>query len=163
MRKVHFILLLSLVGISLSAHAECWKSFPVDIGAQEWRASSKNHFVRAEGDFDGDGKMDLAELVVSCDGSRVVVILILGAEPRNAKRQILTDIPADQVQVYGVRSASASAYRGVGKSGELGRDAPQEEITTTFDSVEVFKNEGVSSIFYWNPVSKKFCRLWISD
>jgi hypothetical protein len=75
----------------------------------------------------------------------------------------LADIPLDQLQAYGVRLISPGTYRDACTKGYFKCAKGQSSAHVAFDSVELFKYEGVSSIFYWDGAEDKFKRLWVAE
>ena len=49
-----------------------WREPTWEESNQPWRDADSRRYLRADGDFNGDGKMDSARLLVRNDGSKLV-------------------------------------------------------------------------------------------
>ena len=145
------------------ASAECWKKVSINSATEEWRTEDKENFLRVTGDFNGDGNQDYADIEKSCDAKRLALFSFVGHPGGKHKKVFLSDIPVDQELVYGIRLAKPGEYVGACSKGYFECTAGQEKVNLQNNSIELFKYEGVSSIFFWDSKVQKFHRLWTSD
>jgi len=145
-----------------SIFAECWENLPKTIAKEEWRRESKQRFLLVMGDFNGDGKVDFAKFQISCDSKRIAAFAFI-KNGNKYKSILLADIPLNAMVAYGIKLVKPGFYKGISENGNVNDLKSYITEKIRFDSIELFKNESVSSIFYYDTKTQKFKRLWISD
>lgn len=125
-----------------------------------WRESDPTLFQRVVGDFDGDGRQDRAELLVSIDSSSFGLFVSFG----DGKRRWLVKEQAVFLLSMGIAKVEPSSFATACGKGywECAMDEP-ETLHLPHDGIEYFKSESASSVFFWSPARKAFRRVWVSD
>jgi len=114
----------------------------------------------AEGDFDGDGRRDVALLLARKDGRRTRFVVALRGDPGWRLELIETSIEAIENQYVDV--VAPGAYES-GFYGEYGAPAANErkKIRSSTEGVETGTLESTAS--YYFRVNGQWVWLWISD
>jgi hypothetical protein len=129
---------------------------------QDWRKDFVNNALLVRADFDGDGVMDEARLVVRDDGGAVAVAVSLG---RGAGIYLLGEIhEAGWLEVMGIVVVKPGKYKTACGKGYF--DCQQGEatrLTLPRPGVNFFKEGGANSFLYWQAGSRQFKQTWMSD
>ncbi len=157
-----FLFLISN-GFPVKVNADCWKSVSNSKVYESWRNSNDEKFLSVKGDFQGNGQMNFARIEISCNAKNLALFAYTKNKSHKFNRHFLTYIPTDQLQAYGVRLKSSNIYNGACAKGYFECEPKQESAKIEFDSIELFKYQGVKSIFYWDKITNKFMRLWTED
>ncbi|MBI3514913.1 MAG: hypothetical protein HY060_12750, partial [Proteobacteria bacterium] len=80
-------------------------SSPHDI--VQWRDDSPDREAVARGDFDGDGRQDEARLLVSADGKKYALFVLLGSG--RAVRLVIDDV--DGLSIMGIAALPPGRHR----------------------------------------------------
>jgi hypothetical protein len=164
MKLFRFGLDLAFIVLATKANAECWNAMPSSELQEKWRIQEKDAFLKFEADFNGDTKPDLAEIKMSCDKKRVAAFASLSTSGPGFKKYFLAEVPRNQFTAYGLKLAPAGEYRTACSKDYFDCAQGQDERAVVGgQGIELFKYEGVSSIFFWDAKAKKFKRAWISD
>ncbi len=133
---------------------EGWRK-PMPSEANEaWRRKSRTGFLVVRGDFDGDGKQDVAELLVNDSGREFALFVRLSSQHEawqsiHGGRAPLAD--------FGIRLVRP------GKRDTLCGDDPSvcapdtaKSLDLANSAIEFFTYGEASSIFYWDKTAKRF-------
>jgi hypothetical protein len=118
--------------------------------------------LRAQADYDGDGVLDEARLVVAGDGKTYALLVSASSLPRQI---VLDEDPAPGfLDVMGISVAKPGTYRTACGKGyfECGPEEPAE-ITLSMPGIDYFREGSANSFFWWDNKTKTFKRTWISD
>ncbi|QJC55797.1 hypothetical protein HC248_01080 [Polaromonas vacuolata] len=130
-----------------------------------WRNDDLQRFAAVKGDFNGDGFLDQAMILVSDRGNRLGLFVFLSQIKKTEKVYKLDEIKDKSfLQVTGLNKVSAGKYKtACGKGYWNCKDGELSEIKISNDAVSYFKKESASSYFWWNKRSNSFVRTWMSD
>jgi len=129
---------------------------------QTWRKHSKERYVVARGDFDGDGKPDEARIMLSVDGKRAALVVNLSTSGRKVLHE---EQSAEFVlAVMGIEVLRSGHHRTACGKGYF-ECSPGEPgvLVTRWDSIDYFKYESVDSVFCIPVRGEAFRRVWLSD
>jgi hypothetical protein len=140
-----------------------WRQpLPAEIStpADPWRDRDSEAFLRAEGDFDGDGRSDRAELLVSSDGRHFALFVLLGTGRQlRLLREKISVLPA-----FGVAKVVPSTFpTACGKGYWECKKGEPSHLSLSRDAIMFFKRESAASVFVWSASRKAFRRIWVSD
>lgn len=128
--------------------------------SEDWRAIDPNFFSYVIGDFDGNGKADRAFLAISDDNTQVALIVELNGNKYYIPREFLKS----KLPIIGIKKVVSGEYlTACGKGYFDCKNGEFSTVKTPNDSIEVFKYEGDSSLFYWDKEIQSFKEIWISD
>jgi hypothetical protein len=131
---------------------------------QAWRRSNSTHYLIAHGDFNGDGRLDTAILLVRADGSGFAPFIALTRKAgATVFVQCETTNQMDYLETEGLQVAKRGTYRTVCGKGYRCEPGDKESVTISFDAIEFFKRDGPSRLIYWNAEKKAFSEVWLSD
>jgi hypothetical protein len=131
----------------------------------DWRNKDADKFAVVRGDFNGDGIVDKAMLLVSLRGNGFGLFVFL-SQKNHTFRACQLDVIKDPsfLRVMGIDKVSSGKYKTVcGKGYWDCKKGEVPEILVEHDAISYFKTESASSYFYWGKRAKIFRRIWISD
>jgi hypothetical protein len=135
-------------------------------GDGSWRAPRPDHALKVSADFDGDGVVDHAALLVRESDRRLGVFVAVGRD--HSWRQVdaaessmkgVLDDPA-LISVIGIEVAAPGkyvTYCGRGYS-DCSPSAPKD-VTIKKPGLVLFKAESWSVLFYWDDESRRFTAM----
>ncbi|MDR0274183.1 MAG: hypothetical protein LBI48_02365 [Burkholderiaceae bacterium] len=172
MRNAHAIFLMVIIFLSILTACsnngfmlQGWRS-PTDEELKgAWRNESDNRYTMVKGDFNGDGVIDEARLLVRTDGSGFGIFVRL--RQRNHLCEIYqldeTKDPKN-ILAMGIKNVSPGIYKTA--CGEKYFDCQKNEFPEIYiknEAIGYFKFESAKSLFYWDDPSNGFKRIWTSD
>jgi hypothetical protein len=129
----------------------------------DWRKEDPNRYLSVSGDFDGDKKQDSAQLLVNDARNSMALFVMLSS---NSYKPSLLDEIADKrmITVMGVALAKPAYYKTACGKGyyKCGKNEP-ENIRLKNPAIDYFKESSANSFFVWQPRTRRFVRLWMSD
>ena len=130
---------------------------------KEFRADMPVPFV-VRSDFDGDGRQDEVWLLPAIGGHGFGLFAFMGTSNGSPRVVALERDPKSEAQGFGVALVEPGRYKTACGKGywECARDEP-EVLNLKLPSVEFFKFESASSVFWWDRRSERFKRTAISD
>jgi hypothetical protein len=164
---VCLLMLLAFIPLSpiLSLDMSGWrKPTKAEIADDiDWRKESKTLYLTAEADFDGDGKIDKASLLVNDKKNKMGLFVILGGS-KPASPRLLDEMKKSLIQAMGISVVESGRYETACGKGylECEKDEPKV-LDLEIPAINYFKEGSVSSFFYWDRKKKSFKRTWISD
>jgi hypothetical protein len=129
---------------------------------QPWRKQSQDRYAVARGDFDGDGKVDVARLMLSRDGKRAGIVVTFS----NSGQKVI-NLEKDVnfvLGIMGIEVLPPGQHRTVCGKGyfECGPGEP-EVLVTHWDGIDYFMEESADSVYYMPERGAEFRRVWLSD
>lgn len=123
------------------------------------RDSSNNRFATASGDFNGDGFIDTALLVIDSSETELVLIVLLAGKSNTYHEYIkLESFNYELVRFAGIRTIkpkTVKIYQNI-------RNENKVPFNLVNVSIEFFQFEGSSSVYYYNTDLEEFKRVWTS-
>ncbi len=129
-----------------------------------WRDKDPNLYLVVKADFDGDGKEDIAYLLVNSKDNSIGLFVVM-ASVGNARPLQLEIIKDKQlIEVFGIGIVRPGTYEtACGKGFWDCKKGEQEYLNLNHPAIDFFNYESANSYFYWNTIEEKFDRIWISD
>jgi hypothetical protein len=142
-----------------------WRKPALAEADGEWRKKNPTRFLVAKGDFDGDGKGDIAELLVDVPGKHFGLFVKLAG---TAEWQRLDSGEGDvkDLAEFGISPVKPGKYKtacGKGYGDYACSHGEPELLELSRPAVDYFYNESSDYIFYWDTKAKKFIRVQMSD
>jgi hypothetical protein len=140
------------------AMAKGWRLPVAGELRSEWRLGPKGNYASVRGDFDGDGKLDEARLMVSTDGRGVGVV----AELSRLGTKVVVTIPGE-IGSLGIAPLAPGHYSTTcGQNHDCeGDEIP--EVALPWVGLDVFKDLDLDSVFYLTPGDTSFRQGWFSE
>lgn len=140
-----------------------WTKPTANLTGQQFRQKDPNHNLVVNGDFNGDGVQDKAVLVVN-EHSRKMGFFVCLTTGTACDWHRLEDMDIAFLDVMGIAKVKPGEYKTACGKGywECGKDEPKK-LKTKRDAVEFFKVESASSVYVYNPVTRKFVSVATSD
>lgn len=141
-----------------------WREPNAGESSGAWRHKSSSKFLKATGDFDGDGKLDIAELLVEMSGKRWALFVRL----MSAGKWQMLDEPSniESLDRFGIAVAKPGKYEtacGKGYGDYACAHGEPDVLNLTRPGIDFFYTESSDSIFYWDTSAKAFHKILISD
>jgi len=156
------VLLCALISVHTPSSKDWRQPSAAELASsQDWRKGcGKGECVRLQADFDGDGKVDEAELLVGKQDSRVAVTVTLARGPRI----VLTTLPEGALDYMGLALRASGTYvTACGKAYYPCDKGEPKQLKITLPAIALFKTESAESVFYWHAHTRTFRRVWLSD
>jgi hypothetical protein len=128
----------------------------------EWRIKDENRYARVRGDFNGDGVVDEARLVVSPDGKRLGVMVCLGDDDKDCR--VLDEADRAQFSRRGISLLPPGRYETACGIGYMEcQPGEPESVNIRHDAIQYFFYDSASSVFFFDDARGEFRRVWIGD
>lgn len=131
-----------------------------------WKTAPENSVpFRAEGDFNGDGRVDRAWILLRESKEGWGVFVVLDPSDSEAGFIELAVITAETPpQSHGLRVVDPGQYdTACGKGYWECEPGEPEELNLLLPALDVYAFEGARSYFWWDPETATFVRTWMSD
>jgi len=140
---------------------EGWRLPTAGEVSDGWRGTDPGRFLVAGADFDGDGRADEARVLFRTDGTAFGVFAFLCGEKEVAPHLILHNRELSYFKVVGIRPFAPGLYRTACGRGLIDCYVGEpHEVHLTHAAIDYFKNESVTSLFYWSDDDQSF--KWIA-
>jgi len=142
-----------------------WRLPAASETAQSWRHDSSAHYVTVDGDFQGQGSVATAKILVRQDGSGFApfVFLKLGDGSYKFVQAEKTE-PLSALNSQGIKLVKPGTYvTACGKGYGDCSNSDSKQIKLTTDAIEIFVDEGPGRIIYWDSSSNALKEAWLSD
>ncbi len=141
-----------------------WRTANAVEKSPAWRKKSPTKFFRVEGDFDGDGKSDIAELLVNSTEKKFALFVKLAS---TAKWQKLGDAgDLGSLDRFGIDLVKPGKYEtacGKGYDDSFCAHGEPDYLVLSHPAIDFIYTESADSIFYWDEKTKTFREIAMSD
>ncbi len=130
---------------------------------QEWRAASAHRYAAVAGDFDGDGQLDHARLMLGLDGHKGALVVQFGGTP--TRSIVLDEVDdANWLDVMGIDLVTPGQFQtACGKGYWECASGEPEMLVVTLPAISYFAHESAESYFVFDRKKRAFRRVWMSD
>ena len=125
----------------------------------EWRKQDANKDAMVAADFNGDGLVDGAFLVVDKKNNKLVLMVVLINKDFTETWLELQTMDYAALKYQGialVEPAAVFVYK------DEADEYAKQPITLKFNSIKSFSSEGPSSIFLWDASKRQFQQHWLT-
>lgn len=142
-----------------------WRMPLISEISDDWRKKDIGNYLLVRGDFNGDGVIDEARLLVREDGSGLGLFAFVSQGNHTFKIYLLDEMKGPiSIHAMGIKKVSPGLYKtACGKGYWKCRKDEVPEITIQHDAIDYFKTESANSFFYWDIQASAFKRIWVSD
>jgi len=142
-----------------------WRKPTLAEVAGDWRKKSSARFLVVKADFDGDGRQDIAELLVDLPGKHFRLFVKRAAasdwQPLDNGQGDVKDLA--NIGIDGVKPGKYKTACGKGYGDYACSHGEPELLELSSPAVDFFYSESSDFIFYWNARVGKFVKIQMSD
>ena len=130
---------------------------------QSWRNANRSRFLSDSADFDGDGLVDSARILIRNPGRRAGLVVTLAREPRRAV--VLDEFgDPDWAWYAGVAVVRPGKYQTLcGKGLAICGNEGPAELALRHSAISLFAHESGKTFFYYHAPTRQFRAVPISD
>lgn len=142
---------------------EGWRRPTRAEAGDTWRAKSPTGFLSVKADFDGDGKADVAELLVNPSTHQFALFVKLGS---SAWRMLNQPGDLKSLDRFGIDLVKPGKYEtacGKGYGDYACAHGEPDYLTLSRPAIDFIYTESSDSIFYWDDKQHKFVEVLMSD
>jgi hypothetical protein len=141
-----------------------WRSPTRTEAPGKWREKSQTRFLRVDGDFDGDGKTDTAELFVNPSSRQFGLFVKLASGGTWQLVNEAADVKAlARIGISLVKPGKYETACGKGYDDSFCAHGEPDFLTLSTAAVDLFVEESADSIVYWDRGAKEFRKIQMSD
>jgi hypothetical protein len=141
-----------------------WRKPTLAEARAAWRKKSPTKFLIVEGDFDGDGKADTAELLINESAGRFALFVRLAASEKWRMLGEPYDVKA--LGRFGIDLVKPGEYEtacGKGYDDSFCAYGEPDFLHLSHPAIDFIFTESSDSIFYREPSTKTFREIQMSD
>lgn len=129
-----------------------------------WRSKSPSRFFRVEGDFDGDGKSDIAELLINPKEKKFAIFVKLASAQEWRMLGEAGDLGAlDRFAIDIVKPGRYETACGKGYDDSFCAHGEPDYLVLSRPAIDFIYTESADQIFYWDSKTKAFREIAMSD
>jgi hypothetical protein len=167
LRQAFVVVLLAVLLCSAALAQDLpaeWRTANTVEKSPAWRKKSPTRFFLVEGDFDGDGKSDIAEILVNPTEKKFALFVRLASTP---KWQMLGEAGGlGLLDRFGIDLVKPGKYQtacGKGYDDSFCAHGEPDYLTLSHPAIDFIYTESADSIFYWERNTKLFRQIQMSD
>jgi hypothetical protein len=161
--QLFIIFIVAVFTIAAMPLPEGWRIPSKEETSQAWRNEKPHRYLVIKTDFNDDGILDEARLLMSKNDSGIALFAFV-SQGKGFKSFLLDKLSPKYIQVMGIDLVEKGKYKTACGKGYFDCAAGEpEELSLELPSINYFKSESANSIFYWDEKTKQFKRIWISD
>lgn len=133
-------------------------------GELDWRDEDPNRFLTVQADFDGDGSIDEAKMLINDLKKKIGIFVFLSENKKLRIIQLIEFENNSRLKAFGIAKVNPRKYETACGKGyfDCSPDEP-DMITLTKPGINFFQFESASVFFYWDDRKKSFKKAQISD
>ncbi len=163
-----FALLLTSLAYSQSTpeFPAGWKAAIASDYSAENLSFMKNRVPNhVEADFNGDGKIDYAWILVNTSRNMYGLFVFLGEKNGGHKVITLNELKRETDKLYmGLSLMKSGQYKtACGKGYWECKPGEPQVLKLKYPGINFFMFESADSVYYWDSRKKEFKRIWLSD
>lgn len=169
--KFTFIILVILatcscaISFSKISVPDGWTVPTKSLTSGEWRNIDSNRYLAVKGDFNSDGIVDEARLLVRLDGSEMSLLVFLSGKEKQYAIFVLDKKPdIKNLKSLGIEVVRPGRYEtACGKGFTECREGEPRELIIHHEAINYFKHGSANMYFYWDEASRSFKGVGIND
>jgi len=129
-----------------------------------WRNKDKNRYLVASGDYNGDGTLDEARLLVHKDGSEMGFFVFLSKGKKYKVFELDRKSTVELLKPLGIELVPPGRYETACAKGFVEcHDGDPRELVLSREGINYFKQGSASMYFYWDEKTDSFVGVGIND
>ena len=140
-----------------------WREPTREEASGSWRQKSPTRFLKVEGDFNGDGRLDVAQILVDPSTRKFGLFVKFGSA---GQWQLLLALDLTFLGRYGIDYVKPGKYEtacGKGYGNWACAHNEPDWLQLSHPGIDLFYTESSDSIYFWDQPSKKFRKVVMSD
>ena len=129
------------------------------------REEDPNRYLLTEADFNGDGRVDVARILINDKKDKMALFVFLSGKATSTAILLTQMDDKSWVRRMGVEKLEPGKYQTACGRG-YGTGCPEDSPATIVlerPAIKYFQLESASYIFVWDEVSKSFKKVWMTD
>jgi hypothetical protein len=142
-----------------------WRRPTTTEATGQWRRKSASGFLVAKADFDGDGKKDVAELLIDEKGKQCALFVRLSSE-KGEWQMLGKPLDLADFDRFGIDFVKPGRYKtacGKGYGDYACAHGEPDFLKTLNAAIDFFYTESSDSVFYWDGKARKWVEVLMSD
>jgi hypothetical protein len=160
-------LFMLIVPVGLSAEdVASWRVLvPKELGPDSsWREEHPGQYLMVTADFDGDGKNDVACLLINDKENKMGLFVTLSSRMEIGPFLLEAIDDKNTIEVMGIAIAKPGTYKtACGKGYWACEKGEPAQLRLRRPAIDFFRFGSANSYFMWCKDKKKFDRIWMSD
>jgi hypothetical protein len=152
------------VAISQESLPPGWRKPTATEANGAWRKKGPARFLVVKADFDGDGATDVAELLINGTKKQFALFVMLGS---SRKWQMLGEPSGmEYLDRFGIDLVKPGKYEtacGKGYGDYACAHGEPDSLNLSRPAIDFFYTESSDSIVFWEPNTKSFHKVLMSD
>jgi|PlaIllAssembly_1097288.scaffolds.fasta_scaffold112998_2 hypothetical protein len=166
MRLINILFLCAFAFLCIAAKPvpDGWRTPTKNETNQDWRNDSHHRYLEIDADFNGDGLIDKAMLLVEKNGHKMALFAFVSQGKIFKKYRLAQEDDAKWLEVMGIEVVKKGKYKTVCGKGYSGCEpGDPNELNLKYESINYFRESSTAVFFYWNDKTKQFDHMQISD
>jgi hypothetical protein len=141
-----------------------WRRANAAERAPSWRRESPTRFFRVDGDFDGDGRTDIAELLINPTEKKFAIFVKL----TSTERWQMLEHPGEIGDLYRfaidlVKPGKYGTACGKGYDDSFCAPGEPDYLVLRHAAIDFVYTESTDTLYYWDDKTKSFHDIAMSD
>lgn len=130
----------------------------------EWRNKDPNRYLWISADFNGDGVLDEARLLIR-DKPQGLGLFAFVSQKDATYKSFLLDEKNNPSRIIGlgIRKVPSGRYITACGYGIACAKNEAKEVHLPYEGIDYFKEGSANMYFYWDKAAKGFTHVWIND
>jgi len=162
--NILFLVIFSLLCIAAQPLPDGWRTPTRKEANQDWRNDARHRYLEINADFNGDGLIDKAMLLVEKKGHKMALFAFVSQSKSFKEYRLAVEDNVKWLDVMGIDVVKKGKYKTVcGKGYFECEPSYPNEINLKYEGINYFRESSATVYFYWNDKTMQFDHMQIID